>query len=193
MKSFSQLLATILAFCLFAFALHSPADAQGESVQPTPANPATPTPRPINPLQPAPLNPEKPARPDPAAPKPINPVDSENVDLGKPRLPVPVVPSLDPTDLDPNEFDPTDGTAHGGSIDAPEPMPQTSKECITFSCVDINRDSRVSLEELAQSGAKSLSIKTLDNDGNGTVDEIEWKNFARDIPQMNGESLNSAR
>lgn len=183
MKSISQLLATILAFCLFAFALHSPADAQGESVQPAPASPVTPATPPINPLEPAPLTPEKPARPDPAAPKPINPVESETVDLGKPRSPVPVDQTLDPTD----------GTAQGGSIDAPEPMPQTGQECITFSCVDTNRDSRVSLEELAQSGAKSLAIKTLDNDGNGTIDEVEWKTFARDIPQMNGESLSRAR
>lgn len=181
MKSLSQFLATILAFCLFAVALHSPVDAQGEAEQPAPANPPTPTP--INPLEPAPLNPPAPSLTKPAVPKPINPVPPETVDLGKPRPPVPVGQALDPADE----------TAQGGGIDAPQPMPQSAKECITFSCVDTNRDSRVSPEELAESGAKSLSLDTLDNDGNGSVDEIEWKTFARDIPQMNGDSLNSAR
>jgi len=52
--------------------------------------------------------------------------------------------------------------------------PAENQRCSTFSCVDTNRDSMLSRDELTAYGDASLQWDTLDSDRNGSLSNQEW-------------------
>jgi EF hand len=162
MKSRSALLAKtyILALSVLAFAPCAPATAQNAPTPPVPVNPVLP----VKPAAPTPTVSTPPA-PEPvgAAKAPlVKSAEQAKKDIAQPSPNQP---------LDSSDFAPPQPRADGDKA-----------QCATFSCVDINRDSRLTRDELDLAGDASLQLESLDNDGNGHIDEEEWARFERDHP-----------
>jgi EF hand len=162
MKSRPALLATtfICALSVLALAPCTPATAQDAPAPPVPVNPVIP----VKPAAPTP------AVSTPPAPKPVGAAKA------------PLVKSAEQAKNDIAQPSPNQPLGSSGFA-PPQPRADGDKaQCATFSCVDINRDSRLTRDELDLAGDASLQLESLDNDRNGHIDQEEWERFERDHP-----------
>lgn len=162
MKSRPALLATtfIFACSVLTIAPCTPATAQDAPAPPTPVSPVVP----VKPAAPTP------AVSTPTAPKPVGAAKAPQVKSAEQA-------KNDIAQQSPNQ--PLDSSG----LALPQPRADGDEvQCATFSCVDVNRDSRLTRDELDLAGDASLQLESLDNDGNGHIDEEEWERFERDHP-----------
>ena len=110
--------------------------------------------------------------------RPVPVVPAPQATRAAPPVTTPEVRPAESATSSPTPTDTESATKPPATIEAtPKPVKPVMPACTTLSCADINRDSKLDREEIAALDDPTRTLQSLDTDGNGSVDELEWARF----------------